>query len=163
MAKIKKALYGKISNDQISGIEVTSKIKVGEIFNNKTAGNDPFPGKKKVLYIELEDGTSFIFPEGMHVDLEGKNWCPVCNGSGYQTLTIYEDGKENKVEIDCIYCENIPMEESEAINLSKRIKKEENRWCKCGNPSGDATYVDDTKSRKHHWNCNDCGKMYQEG
>lgn len=40
-------------------------------------------------------------------------------------------------------------------------------WCQCGNPSGDVTfYEDDSRSKvctKHHYRCNDCGKVVQVG
>jgi Fe2+ or Zn2+ uptake regulation protein len=36
-------------------------------------------------------------------------------------------------------------------------------WCKCGNPSERVTYHADTPDAKHHWTCDDCGKVRQVG
>jgi hypothetical protein len=49
---------------------------------------------------------------------------------------------------------------------SAEQKAHEAFWCFCGNPSGNHTYHDDNERRicrKHHWTCDDCGKVVQVG
>ena len=64
---ITKAAYGVIQdNTGMKGFIVTNKVKVGQKFGNKQAGKDPFPGKKKHLYVEATvDGIAItaFFPE----------------------------------------------------------------------------------------------------
>lgn len=42
-------------------------------------------------------------------------------------------------------------------------------WCQCGNPSGEVTFHDDgvmpsaACCQKHHYHCDDCGKVTQVG
>lgn len=65
VVEISKAMYGL---EDIKLIDVTSKIKVGEKFNNELAGEDPCPKKKKnVIVTATVDGI-----EGEYTFIEGK-------------------------------------------------------------------------------------------
>ena len=89
--------------------------------------------------------------------------CPQCGGRGKIAVDIIE-GKELKTrdtwEINCVTClgkKKVTQAEAEAH------KRALASWCQCGNPSGEADYVPDSPRAKHHWNCRDCGKLYQVG
>jgi hypothetical protein len=93
--------------------------------------------------------------------------CPTCKGSGKQTITVTYIGSDeasSTSEINCVDCEGVGKVDQETIEA---IEYEKNMWCKCGNPSGDATYHPDGERgaivHKHHWTCNDCNKVYQLG
>ena len=90
--------------------------------------------------------------------------CPKCT-DGKITVTFCEDGKEPvKSDIKCVHCNG-----SSIISELKlfELEEEENMWCKCENKSGQVTYHEDDEDGaavlKHHWTCNDCGKIKQIG
>jgi phage FluMu protein Com len=94
--------------------------------------------------------------------------CPRCKGSGKMTIKMseYSGGKvivNDTLEMKCFECKGTgQITEAEM----KVIKAEKAMWCKCGNPSGQTMFVDDGESKKcakHHWVCEDCGKITQIG
>ncbi len=92
--------------------------------------------------------------------------CTVCKGTGKQTITaktwVNEAHKfvdEKPVTIDCIWCKGTGRMTPEQ---KADIKAYDAMWCRCKKSSG-STYHPDTRRMKHHWTCNDCGKVTQVG
>lgn len=89
--------------------------------------------------------------------------CPTCTGKKTITATIVEGSKETAFVMPCHSC-------SGQGTVTETVKRQINRavesWCRCGNPSGGTRFYDDgqhAECRKHHWRCNDCGKIVQVG
>jgi len=90
--------------------------------------------------------------------------CPQCKGSKTLNVAISEKGKEdNTLEVPCPTCEGsgqVTKEEADSWNDAMNL------WCSCGNPSKNTQYIPDNVSsvcNKHHWVCDDCGKIVQVG
>lgn len=95
--------------------------------------------------------------------------CPTCKGKGKVTVkvTTVAPGTANthsEFEMNCLTCRG----EGE---ISKAQAQEHKAamamWCRCGNPSGQTHFFDDGENpavcNKHHWVCEDCGKVTQVG
>lgn len=90
--------------------------------------------------------------------------CAKCNGTGKGKCASvhYENGvrKEQSFEITCFSCTGTG--EVTAARVAQ-LKRMDEMWCRCGNPSGETTYHPDSPRAKHHWTCNECGKITQVG
>lgn len=83
--------------------------------------------------------------------------CPTCKGTKKVTITVHEAGKVSKMDLTCVVCHG-------QGKVTKQAKKAmDDFWCKCGNPSGQSNFHDDSFGVKHHYTCNDCGKVTQVG
>jgi len=88
--------------------------------------------------------------------------CPRCHGKGKMEVTVH-GSDAGGFTMDCISCDGagkVTKREAAAMEAEAAL------WCSCGNPSEETTYVDDHESPvvdKHHWVCNDCGKVVQIG
>lgn len=97
------------------------------------------------------------------------NHCPNCNGTGKQKYSFQEFGKPAQMmEMDCMYCKGgtKPMNALDALRHNLNKERMNALWCKCEDNGHRVTYVPDNvsdKCRKHHWTCNDCGKIAQVG
>ena len=102
--------------------------------------------------------------------------CPRCGGSGTMSIGVtnmecidgkWVEHKEPATEIDCITCKGSKTMDEKKANLIKEAWEDErNRWCDCGNPSGDVKYWEDgthPHCSKHCYTCRDCGKITQVG
>lgn len=100
----------------------------------------------------------------------GNITCPSCNGKKTQTIIaqLYtKDGliPQPPVEIKCMNCDGKGVVDAE----EQKRKEEANDafWCKCEDQDGrNTTYFDDGEGElcnKHHWACNNCGKVVQVG
>lgn len=92
------------------------------------------------------------------------NNCPSCDGTGKMKCRVHNaDGKESTFEMECFDCGGTGKVSAEIL---ASIEAEKNAWCSCGNPSGEHEFYDDGEDSacyKHHWNCKDCGKLWQVG
>lgn len=97
--------------------------------------------------------------------------CPQCKGKGkFDVTSTVIDGQgptgrhEEVVKgVSCYLCDGSgEISEERLVDLEAQSKL----WCSCGNKSGHTTYHPDGQSpvcHKHHWICNDCGKIVQMG
>lgn len=85
--------------------------------------------------------------------------CTICDGTGKQNIEVSEWGSDAvvEVEIDCIWCDNGEMTPEQVAEQEEY----ENAWCRCGNPSGQQTFVQVRHSLDVY--CADCGKLQQAG
>lgn len=100
------------------------------------------------------------------------NHCPQCDGTGQMSYSVsnhsaYGHAVQEQKKMDCIICDGgkKPLSEEDAKRYKLQREAEAKLWCKCENSSG-SRYVPDGASRKcmkHHWTCNDCGKITQVG
>jgi hypothetical protein len=85
--------------------------------------------------------------------------CPVCI-KGTMIIEVHANGSTSKMTIGCVHCDG-------KGNMTPTQKASHDgmlaMWCKCGNPSNNAIFRDDAPSVKHHWTCDDCGKVVQIG
>lgn len=93
--------------------------------------------------------------------------CPTCKGSKRVTVTVITHDKgrqESSVEMDCHICDGAGVI---SPATARAIALMDESWCRCDNPSGGATYHADNERgaacSKHHWTCDDCGKIRQAG
>ena len=90
--------------------------------------------------------------------------CVGCTGTGKMKLgTGYSENGQLKtkyMDITCIICNGKGEISEEAVKL---LERQRNMWCRCGNKSGMTTFHDDRNGVKHHWTCDDCGKVTQVG
>ena len=90
--------------------------------------------------------------------------CPLCKGKREVIFEVTEPGgKVNNVPLKCVVCDG---EGKVTPGRALSYKRQQESWCKCGNPSGDVEYVPDNVSSvcsKHHYVCRDCGKIVQIG
>jgi len=95
--------------------------------------------------------------------------CPTCKGTGEQSVTaqiMQPDGtfkEEPPVQITCVFCDGKGEVTKDKL---KFIEHYNSIWCKCGNPSGETDFYNDNEHdeiKKHHWRCQDCGKVVQIG
>jgi uncharacterized protein YbaR (Trm112 family) len=91
--------------------------------------------------------------------------CPDCKGKGTLAYTIQESGKpERAMEMKCLTCKGAKTVNSVAAEAFERMQRAmREMWCRCGNPSGEVSYHPDAPGSKHHWTCDDCGKVTQIG
>lgn len=85
--------------------------------------------------------------------------CPVCK-DGKLTITVTGEGKTSELEINCVHCNGqgtMTWAQRDAYDRMVAM------WCRCGNSSGQVTFHDDAPGSKHHWTCDDCGKVVQVG
>jgi len=98
--------------------------------------------------------------------------CTACSGTGkYDCVAKMYNGDTGKydplpaVRMDCQVCKGVG--EVDPVVLTARAEAFEAFWCSCGNPSQSSSYVDDNTPdaacSKHHYTCNDCGKVTQTG
>lgn len=87
--------------------------------------------------------------------------CAVCKGSGKITYVVATGkGDGEMFEMGCVWCDRTgQMTESQC----RSYVAAQEMWCRCGNPSGNSTYHPDEPGSKHHWTCDDCGKVTQIG
>ena len=91
--------------------------------------------------------------------------CRCCKGSKIQHLTVMigapgkPDGTST-MDVPCVWCGGTG--EMTPRQLAIYVGGLE-IWCRCGNHSGQVTFHDDTPNSKHHWTCDDCGKVMQIG
>lgn len=95
--------------------------------------------------------------------------CPQCKGAKKITCTTTDVGPKGKrtessFEMRCLTCDGKGMITRAAADSYQR---ELESWCRCGNKSEQVTYHDDDPRSKvctkHHWTCDDCGKIVQVG
>jgi hypothetical protein len=92
--------------------------------------------------------------------------CPVCQGTGKQTVTVTEFGSDkptDSFEMNCIGCDGTGKVNDNTLRM---IEYERNMWCQCETDYGSHYVPDDTKNaavNKHHYVCNKCGKVTQVG
>lgn len=96
--------------------------------------------------------------------------CPCCKGSKVQHFTVItsqpgEFERSTTTDMPCVWCKGTG--EMTTDELAK-FQRAQDIWCKCGNPSGQVSYHDDVIKggklvSKHHWTCDDCGKVTQIG
>jgi hypothetical protein len=100
-----------------------------------------------------------------------ENHCPACKGTGkmkVKVTSITSEGNTSEdVVMGCFRCDsgNKPMTAKQAASFTKAAEREKKKWCSCANSKG-SHYVPDRASRvcsKHHWVCDDCGKITQVG
>lgn len=99
--------------------------------------------------------------------------CPTCKGTGMMTIHVLSTGglpgmKEGPCGISCIDCNGKGELDDAAYQRLKRQKAAEKAfWCVCGNDPRDTHYNPDgtpgAATSKHHWVCNNCGKVTQVG
>jgi uncharacterized protein YbaR (Trm112 family) len=83
--------------------------------------------------------------------------CPTCKGTKEVTITVHEAGKVSKEVLPCCLCHG-------AGKVTEKFKQAMDAfWCNCGNPSEESTFHADAPGVKHHYTCNDCGKVTQVG
>ena len=91
--------------------------------------------------------------------------CPVCDGTGKQTIKFSYHGepeKDHESEITCVICDGEKKVDQETLDM---IEYEKNMWCKCEEDT-DAKYYSDGQHpeiHKHHWRCTSCDKVKQIG
>lgn len=76
------------------------------------------------------------------------------------SIIIHAHGETTPMEIDCVYCDA-----SGSMTPAQKALFDamEQMWCRCGNPSGNTTFHEDSMNSKHHWSCDDCGAVVQIG
>jgi Fe2+ or Zn2+ uptake regulation protein len=84
---------------------------------------------------------------------------------GKVTITVHEGDKPvRSMELTCVICDGAGK-----ITKAKAraVKAEQAMWCQCGNPGVVTSYHPDGERgaacHKHHWTCDDCGKVVQVG
>ena len=99
--------------------------------------------------------------------------CSTCKGSGKTTIKVIHHGQNElneNCELNCIDCDGkgkVTAEQNEILEYRKWWYK--HCWCKCDPPSDHATYhddgegVDESCPSKHHYHCDECGKITQVG
>lgn len=86
--------------------------------------------------------------------------CPKCT-AGRITVTVNNGVDEPaQLEMDCPYCDGKGEVSDKKLAAIEAVSK---IWCLCGNPSQQCTYHPDEPGLKHHWTCDDCGKVTQIG
>lgn len=96
---------------------------------------------------------------------DGKVICTTCNGAGKVSVEVHTYGEKerSKVELQCVICNGAGEITAET---AAALKRHEDDWCRCGNPSGDATFYNDGEHpncHKHHYRCVDCNGIVQIG
>jgi hypothetical protein len=86
--------------------------------------------------------------------------CPQCKAKGVITITIHTGDAVTKQEMKCPLCGG---KRAVIKSTAQAYFQEVDSWCNCGNPSGHAVYHPDHGKVKHHYDCNDCGKLLQIG
>jgi len=166
-----KVYYGIVSDDGFNGIELTDLKEIeGSKVSTKLISHlpyNPFKDKQQFVYIQSIDGDNkyeHLFYKGETIYFgKPKNHCHFCNGTGKQKIQVESNGKTTETEIECVYCDGKTLTEWQAKKIKDEVDEQNKLWCTCGNPSKRAHYVDDTPEMKHHWLCDDCGKIYQIG
>lgn len=95
--------------------------------------------------------------------------CPLCKGKGtWECIaTIIDHTGSHKapaVNMPCHVCNSTGK--VDPVKLEEDRKAEEAFWCSCGNPSGSVSFFEDGEGgmcAKHHYVCDDCGKVAQVG
>lgn len=110
-------------------------------------------------FAEMTEGSRLATPS------PGRVACPQCKGAKKTICTfIAEDKTESQFETKCYTCDGAG---TVTPARAKSYQRELDSWCRCGNKSEQITYHDDNpRSRictKHHWTCDDCGKIVQVG
>jgi len=96
----------------------------------------------------------------------GMEVCPVCKGSGIQTITVSywgSDEPDEESKMSCVGCNGEGRVDEETY---EDLIYEQNMWCECGNPSRQSKFYKDGEHpivRKHHYRCKDCGNVTQIG
>ena len=94
--------------------------------------------------------------------------CPCCKGTKKQTIiakVLDSNGWHNDppVTMDCFVCGGTGMITEQKV---KEMAAEKKMWCSCGAKHG-SSYIPDNSHKgvisKHHYVCNDCGKITQIG
>ena len=90
--------------------------------------------------------------------------CSTCAGTGKITIQVSEYPNPPKpCVLDCIDCDGAGLITPEkGVALRRLRERMKTFWCKCSSPSH-TTFHDDTPDAKHHWTCDDCGKVTQVG
>lgn len=90
--------------------------------------------------------------------------CPHCKGTGEIAYSVVRSGEPTlHSKMDCITCNG---KKTVSAATAKAFEDAKEIWCKCGNPSGESSYHGDHSGgviSKHHYTCNDCGKITQIG
>lgn len=89
--------------------------------------------------------------------------CPTCKGAKKQTISVFTYGVKEKgnssFDMECVTCQG-------QGNITEQIyqdfKRSQAMWCSCKVSSG-SSFVDDSRAMKHHYVCDDCGKITQIG
>lgn len=88
--------------------------------------------------------------------------CPRCKGKKKISVELVSEGISS-FDMNCPTCNGVG---GVTRKRAQEYQDMTNAWCSCGNDSGETTYVPDNFSSaclKHHWICNDCGKIVQVG
>jgi len=88
--------------------------------------------------------------------------CPTCKGAKKQTIEVFTFGGKEKgnssFDMECVTCQG---QGHVTDQMYQDFKRSEAMWCRCKMSSG-SSYVPDGRM-KHHWVCDDCGKITQIG
>lgn len=85
--------------------------------------------------------------------------CPHCE-NGIMAYTVESPGKPTEHHtMRCVTCDGAGTIEKSLADAM------EDFWCRCGNPSGDVTLHGEGSAicGKHHYTCDDCGRIVQVG
>jgi hypothetical protein len=85
--------------------------------------------------------------------------CPTCKGEKFISISVVGQELKKAIKIPCFDCFGTGI-----VTEVQRdgIERRNDLWCKCGAKSG-STFHPDAFSIKHHYTCNDCGKVVQIG
>ena len=89
--------------------------------------------------------------------------CPDCDSGVMKFKVHVADKPESSFEMKCVICGGDGHLTDKQLS---DYKAEMDLWCQCGNPSEDVTFYDDGQGsacHKHHYCCNNCGKVLQIG
>lgn len=127
--------------------------------------------KKTKIVVEV-DGLGWAVPAehvkvlDKKVEPQPKEKCPTCQGSGKQSLSVKTFGSKDSeppMVIDCVLCHGKGVVNKSQLRL---LEQEKAMWCRCEKPSEGTTFHDDgecRQCRKHHYHCENCGKITQVG
>lgn len=91
-----------------------------------------------------------------------KHPCIKCDGSGKKSILLRTSSGDHRLEVDCLYCDGLGWVQRTVAEQHAMQAAAEAIWCRCPDSPG-SNYVPDAPGSKHHWCCDDCGKVTQIG
>jgi hypothetical protein len=146
-----------LSKSLIGDRPMATSSKRKALFSQKAAARQAAPPVKVRLPKSFR---KTAFKESRNPSHGTVHTCIYCHGSKKMTIMIGTAG--DSMEIGCVHCNAVGSVSATEAQQNADKAAFTALWCGCKTSSG-SSYVPDCGSVKHHWTCDDCGKVTQIG